>query len=47
MQPQLDVFNVFNTAAIQAIVTRYGNTWRNATSVLGPRMVKFGVKMDF
>jgi len=29
------------------MTTRYGAAWENATSVLNPRTVKFGVNLDF
>jgi hypothetical protein len=47
VMPQFDLFNVFNDNAVQEIVRRYGPAWRNATTVLGPRVVKLGVKLDF
>lgn len=47
VQPQFDVFNLFNANPVLAMVTRYGNAWRNATTVLGPRVMKLGVKVDF
>ena len=47
IQPQFDVFNLFNANPVLAIITRYGPAWRNATTVLGPRVMKLGVKVDF
>ena len=47
VQPQFDFFNVLNSNSILAINTRYGTSWRNATTVLGPRLYKLGVKIDF
>ena len=47
VQPQFDLFNVLNANSILAINTRYGGSWRNATTVLGPRLYKLGVKVDF
>jgi hypothetical protein len=47
VQPQFDLFNVFNENSILAINPRYGTAWRNATTVLGPRLYKVGVKIDF
>ena len=47
VQPQFDVFNLFNANQVLAMVTRYGAAWRNATRVLGPRVMKLGVKVDF
>jgi hypothetical protein len=47
VMPQLDLFNILNDNSVQEIVRRYGPAWRNATTVLGPRVMKFGVKLDF
>ena len=45
--PQFDLFNVLNANSVQEIVRRYGPAWRNATTVLGPRVMKLGIKLDF
>ena len=44
-----DVYNVFNTATILSQNTTYSttNTYLRPTSILGPRMFKFGVNLDF
>jgi hypothetical protein len=47
VMPQFDLFNVLNANSVQEIVRRYGPAWRNATTVLGPRVIKLGVKVDF
>ena len=47
LQPQVDLYNAFNANPVTGIVTRYGTAWQNATSVLNPRTVKFGVNMNF
>jgi hypothetical protein len=47
VQPQLDIYNAFNANPVTGIITRYGTAWQNATSVLNPRTVKFGVSMTF
>ena len=47
LQPQMDLYNLFNTNPVLAMTTRYGAAWENATSVLNPRTVKFGVNLDF
>ena len=45
----LDIFNVFNSAAIltynQAFVPN--GTWLQPLSILTPRFVKFGAQIDF
>ena len=47
LQPQIDLYNVFNANPVTAMTTRFGAAWENATSVLNPRTVKFGVNMNF
>ena len=47
LQPQIDLYNAFNANPVLAMTTRYGTAWENATSVLNPRTVKFGVNLDF
>ena len=47
VQPQFDLYNAFNANPVTGIITRYGAAWQNATSVLNPRTVKFGVSMTF
>jgi hypothetical protein len=47
LQPQMDLYNLFNSNPVLAMTTRYGAAWENATSVLNPRTVKFGVNLDF
>ena len=47
VRPRIDVYNLLNASDAQAIVTRYGATWLNVTSVLAARFVKFGVQVDF
>jgi hypothetical protein len=46
-QPQFDIYNLFNANPVLAITTRYGSAWRNATTVLSPRVFKLGAKVDF
>ena len=51
IEPQFNVYNVTNANDILSLTTRYalpsGGSWLNATSVLPPRMVKFGIQVDF
>ena len=47
MQPQFDIFNVTNSNAVLGLNTRLGPAWRNATAVLAPRVLRFGVNMNF
>jgi len=47
VQPSLDAFNVLNAGSVLALNTRYGPQWKNAQTVLAPRLVKFGVQVNF
>lgn len=47
IEPQIDMFNVANSNSILVMTTRLGPAWRNATGVLAPRVVRFGVSMNF
>jgi Carboxypeptidase regulatory-like domain len=47
VEPQFDVFNVFNSNQVLVMTTRYGATWQNVTGVLAPRLVKFGLQVNF
>ena len=47
VQPHVDIYNLLNANNVLAQVTRFGAAWRNATTVLGPRLVKLGVRVDF
>ena len=47
VQPQIDLYNAFNANPVLAMTTRFGTAWENATSVLNPRTVKFGVNLNF
>jgi len=43
----VDLYNAFNSDAILQEVQNYGVAWRNATSVIQPRFVKFVARWDF
>ena len=47
IEPQLDLFNLFNANDPLAMTTRYGAAWRKVTGVLAPRVIKLGVQMNF
>lgn len=47
VQPEFDVYNLLNANPVLAMVTRFGSAWRNATTVLSPRVLKLGVKVEF
>jgi hypothetical protein len=43
----VDLYNAFNSDAILQEVQNYGVAWRNATSIIQPRFVKFAARWDF
>ncbi len=43
----VDLYNAFNSDAILTEQAGYGVAWRNATSVIQPRFVKFNARWDF
>jgi hypothetical protein len=47
LEPQFDIFNATNSNDVLTITTRLGPAWRNATTVLAPRVLRFGVAMNF
>ncbi|MGE3513408.1 MAG: TonB-dependent receptor, partial [Vicinamibacterales bacterium] len=47
IQPALDLFNIFNSNAIQARTTVLGPAYRRASNIVFGRMVKFAVNVDF
>jgi hypothetical protein len=47
IQPQVDFFNVFNSSSVLGITTRLGPRFNVPSSVLDPRVVKFGVNVSF
>lgn len=47
IEPQLNLYNLTNANDVVSETTRYGAAWQNVTGVLPPRMVKFGIQVDF
>jgi hypothetical protein len=47
IEPQFDLFNLTNANDVVSLTTRYGAAWQNVTGVLPPRMIKFGLQVDF
>ena len=47
LQGQFDVYNAFNGNPVLGLNGTYGPLWRTPTSILGARLVKFGVQFDF
>ena len=47
LQGLLDIYNIFNGSSILAINTTYGSAWLRPQEILGARLFKFGVQVDF
>jgi hypothetical protein len=47
VQGIVDVYNVFNGAAVITQNNTYGSAWLRPTQILQARLVKFGVQLDF
>ena len=47
VNPRLDVFNLFNVAGITSEVTQLGPSYGNAIAIIGGRLVKFGVNVNW
>jgi hypothetical protein len=47
IEVMIDMFNALNSASILAVNTQFGPAWLQPTSVLGGRLLKFGVQADF
>jgi len=43
----MDVYNSVNASSVLAMNTTYGATWLAPRQVLGPRLIKFGVEVQF
>jgi hypothetical protein len=47
MQAQFDMYNVFNSSAVLAESGTYGPAWLTPSSIIGARLFKFGVQLDW
>ena len=47
LDANFDVYNITNTDAVLGQSATYGTTWLQPTTVLQPRIFKFGVRYDF
>ena len=47
IQGGVDIFNVFNSSAPQLLNTRYGPDWLKPTQILGARLLRLSVQLDF
>ena len=46
-EPTMDLFNALNASSVLSANSRYGSAWQNALIVLGGRVIKFGVQVNF
>jgi hypothetical protein len=46
-QGQFDIYNLFNSSAVLAENTTYGSAWRRPSTILGARLLKFGMQLDW
>jgi hypothetical protein len=42
-----DVYNIFNASNVLRITDRWGSSWLNAVQIMGGRLMKVGVQVDF
>jgi hypothetical protein len=47
LKGMFDVYNVFNASPILSMTTRYGAAWLQPSLILGGRLLKFGVQIDY
>jgi hypothetical protein len=47
VQGQFDVYNLFNSSAVLAASGTFGANWLRPSSILGARLIKFGVQVDW
>ena len=47
LQPQIDIYNLFNGNTVLGSNTRYGTSWLVPSAILDPRLLKFGVQVNF
>ena len=47
VEPVMDVFNIFNNAAVQARTTQLGPTYGQAANILRGRLIKLGANVNF
>ncbi len=42
-----DVYNIFNTNAVQTLTTSSGGAWLRPTAITAPRMLRIGMRLDW
>ena len=45
--PLVDVYNIFNANPETAVGTSSGTLWLAPTTIVAPRIARFGVKLDW
>ena len=47
VQPEMAIYNLLNANSVLGTVNSYGTRWQEVTTVLGSRVVKFGMQLHF
>ena len=47
LQGMLDIYNILNASTVLGVNVTYGTSWLRPTEVLGARLFKFGMQLDF
>jgi len=47
IRPQIDLFNALNNNSVLGVISRLGPAYNIPIQVLDPRVVKFGVDVNF
>ena len=47
LEPQLDLYNMFNANPVLAYNSTYGSAWQNPALILKGRLIKVGVQLKF
>jgi carboxypeptidase family protein len=47
LEPRMDIFNLFNAAAVTQRITQFGPAYGNAVEIIGGRLLKFGANVSF
>jgi hypothetical protein len=47
VEGQFDLYNLLNGSTVTALNNAYGAAWQRPTAILLPRLVKFGMLLEF
>ena len=47
MRPEIDLFNMLNANPVTAQTNTYGPSLNNATAILPPRLIRFGITVKY